>query len=153
MKKSLRLNVFLILVVVLFIFGCDSYLNTLTGETVTNADWILANASDTGSGVITMHAIRNRTEYAYIPLNWDGHGDVHISVDVRTTSGFSYAEYTMFGIFPDGFQDGLGLQGEKKCYFTWGYADGQSQMQAKFNLDGSCAGMNPPTNEWLMSDN
>ena len=111
--------------------------------------WVTQNVSESSDGTLTMTAIRNRTEYAYKPLTWDGKSDIHVSFDLRTTSGFSYAEYIQLGIFQNDFTETWDWYSEPKRYFHFGYADGQSGMKAKFSTsDYGNAGMNPPTNEW-----
>ena len=102
-----------------------------------------------GDDILEMQAIRSRTEFAYQEITWDGMSDATISFDLRTTTGFSYAEYIKFGILSEGSQDGEGPQGEPYCLLQWGYADGQSSMKAMARVDGyTTAGMNPQTNEW-----
>jgi hypothetical protein len=129
--------------------GASVDINGCSGSQTSTDDWIFENSSINSNDVITLQAIRNRTEYAYMPVNWHGNGDASISFDVRTTSGFSYAEYIKFGIFPEGFINGTGLQGEPMCYLQWGYSDGLSMMQTNVTVEGSpTAGMNPPTGEW-----
>jgi hypothetical protein len=126
---------------------------TIAGKTYaisqTPSQWILSNAALDQNGTVTMKAIRNRTEYAYKQMTWDGLSDIHMSVDIKTTSGFSYAEYILFGIFPDDIFEAWNWDREPIRCFHFGYADGQSGMKAKFSTsDYGNAGINPPTNEW-----
>ena len=120
---------------------------TINIEKDNNIDgpWITQNVTENPDSTLTMTAIRNRTEYAYKPLTWDGQSDIHVSFDLRTTSGFSYAEYIQLGIFQNDFTETWDWYSEPKRYFHFGYADGQSGMKAKFSTsDYGNAGMNPP---------
>ncbi len=138
-----------IIVAVLFVIGFFLCGNVNAGLNDGFGDWVTNNVVSNADGSCTMTAIRNRTEYAYKPLNWDGLSDIHVSVDVKTTSGFSYAEYIKFGILPEDFITSLSIHDEPYRWIQFGYADGQSRMKAMVRLsEYSTAGMNPNINEW-----
>jgi len=112
-------------------------------------DWQIQDVTENPDGSFTMTAIRNRTEYACQALQWDGQSDVHVSVEVKADTEFSYAEYIRFGIFPVNYPNDGDRLGEPKGYLHFGYADGQSAMRAKACVEGSPnAGMNPDVGKW-----
>jgi hypothetical protein len=124
--------------------------NKFSVSTDVQTDWNLFNVTDIGNGEHQMVAVRDQTEYAYIELEWDGKSDMHISFDLKTPTGFSYAEYIRFGLFKAGFHENFDYGSENVRWFHYGYADGQSAMKAKVTIsEYGGFGMNPATNEWF----
>ncbi len=122
---------------------------TIINIEVSSADWILANANEVSNGEFGLTAKRNRTEYAYIDVIWDGKSNAHISYDLYAPLGFSYEEFIRFGLFKKGFHENFDYGEEPGRYFDYGYADGQSGMKAKISItEYGSFGMNPVKNKW-----
>ena len=96
-----------------------------------------------------MTAVRDRTEYAYVDVIWDGKSDARISYQLKATSSLSYEEFIRFGIYKKGFHENFDSGNEPSRTLNYGYTDGQNTMKANISVEeyGSF-GMNPTTDTW-----
>lgn len=110
--------------------------------------WYFKNAENKENDSIYMNTIRNRTEYAYKEISWNGKSDITISVDIRPLTSPSYASYCYFVIFPETYISSRKLEEENNYrLLRLGYDD---HDRTKWNsiVGDSRFGFNPTIGEW-----